>query len=91
MVHPRQAQALTQHAEAAAVVLRGGPEYRRPGDVFTWACWVCRDGPDSGYVLALLGLPARSEMRRAREELRALGFSRLRFTRVSGREGEVAL
>lgn len=84
-------QAAVAHVEVVAVVLRGGPDYRRPGDSFNWACYVARDGVDSGYVLALLGMPARSEMRRAREELRALGFRRLRFTRVSGREGAVDL
>jgi hypothetical protein len=84
-------EALTQHAEAAAVILRGGPEYRRPGDPFTWAAWIARDGVDSGYVLGMIGSPAISELRRAREELRALGFRRLQFTRVSGREGEIAV
>ncbi len=82
---------LIQHAEAAAVILRGGPEYRRPGDPFTWAAWIARNDIDSGYVLGMIGSPAISELRRAREELRALGFRRLQFTRVSGREGEIAV
>lgn len=77
-----------QHCEAVAVVIRGGPEYRRPGDPFTWACYVARNDIDSGYVLAAIGAPSLADFRRAREELRRLGFRRLQFTRVSGRHGE---
>ncbi len=76
-----------QHCEAVAVVVRGGPAYRRPGDPFEWVCYIARNDIDCGYVLAMIGSPSLVEFRRAREELRALGFRRLEFTRVSGREG----
>lgn len=77
-----------QHCEAVAVIIRGGPGYRRPGDPFRWICYIARNDLDSGYVLAAIGTPSRADFRRAREELRQLGFRRLQFTRVSGRHGE---
>ena len=76
-----------QHVEAVACVVRGGPDYRRPGDPFEWVCYIARDGVDSGYVLALLGMPSPSDLRRARDQMRALGFRKLTFTRIDVREG----
>lgn len=76
-----------RHVEAVAVVLRGGPDYRQPGDPFAWACYVTRSDLDTGYVLAMIGQPTLADFRRARAELRALGFARLTYTRVNGREG----
>lgn len=75
------------HCEAVAVVVRGGRNYTRPGDAFDWACYIARNDIDSGYVLAMIGSPTITEFRRIRKELYALGFRRLQFTRVSGREG----
>jgi hypothetical protein len=76
--------AVTQHVEVVAVIVRGGATYRRPGDVFAWTCYIVRDGVDSGYVLALLGAPTLSDLRRARDELRALGFRRVTWDRTDG-------
>lgn len=77
------------HCEVATVVVRGGPEYVQPGDPFVWTCYVVRCGIDTGYVLAMLGTPTIAEFRQAKHELRALGFRRLEYTRVSGRQGHL--
>jgi hypothetical protein len=83
--------ALDQHCEVVAVVIRGGPAYRQPGDPFAWACYVARCSRDAGYLLAMTAVPRPSEVRRARSELLALGFRRLEFTRTDGRRGRVML
>jgi len=71
------------------VVLRGGPQYRQPGDPFTWCCYIARHDIAGGYALAMIGSPTLAELRAARAELRALGFRRIDFTRVSGRWGSI--
>jgi hypothetical protein len=37
----------------------------------------------------MIGSPTLAELRAARAELRALGFRRIDFTRVSGRRGSI--
>lgn len=81
-----------RHCEVLAVVVRGGPQYREPGDPFAWSCVILRTlDMRSGYVLAMIGAPSVADFRRVRSELLALGFERLLFRRVNGREGEFDL
>lgn len=77
-----------QHCEVINIIVRGGPEYTRPGDPFTWVCYLARNDKDRAYVLAMIGSPTITEFRRVREELRDIGIRHLDYTRISGKQGE---
>lgn len=80
-----------QHCETIAVLVRGGPAYKRPGDPFAWSCCVVRDDVDAGHIMMMHGVPTPDEMRQARDELRTMGFARLAWTRTSGRRGTLSI
>ena len=79
---------MKQHCEVINVIVRGGPNYEKPGDAFTWVAYLARNDIDRAYILAMMGSPTISEFRNVREELRAMGIRHLDFTRVSGKQGE---